>query len=797
MAKNDNVIGLAIGLDTSSLKAGLLDAGRRLKEVSAEFKASTAGMDNWASTADGLSAKLKQLNSNLDIQKQVLALMEKEYKELYEGQDENSAAAVKLRTDILNQKAAIAQTEKSIRKYGDSLDELARAGVNTTDELEALKRAEVEAEKAAVEAAKAHEKELAESLKKAEKEAQELARAQEKELAEAAKRAAQEEAELNQKLEEQKEASKKASEGFTVLKGTMANLLAQGITALISGFKDLATAAINSAESTREYREDLGRLEASFKQANQTTDTARATYEKLYAAIGETDTAVEAAQQIALLADSAEQAAKWSSLATGIVGTFGDALKPETFYEAANETIKLNEATGAFTQMLEGTGVSVEDFNTKLQSLNTEEEKQAYMLEVSQEALGKAGEEYEKVNEDIIKAREETSKLADKQAELGEKMEPVSSAITTFKTELLDAVLANVDFEKVAEEVTNILTTFKDDVIPKVIEGFTWLKDNLPTITGYAVALVAAYTGMKIASVITGVVKAVKAWKVATEGMTIAQKLLNLAQAANPVGLIIALVTSLIAYIIYLWNTNDEFREAVIKIWDKIKQAFVDSWKAIKEAWGKAGEFFSNLWTTIKEKFANVKSYFKEKFKEAWDGVKSVFSKVGDFFGGIWTTIKEKFADIGQKVGDTVSSTFKAAVNGLLATAEKILNTPINGINKAIDVLNEVPGVNLGKLDTFELPRMAKGGIVDRATAALIGEDGKEAIIPLERNLGWIKKLSASIVKELPLNNLVGANGNLTNNTTNFTQIINAPSQPPLDDLYRRTNNLLNLKAVN
>ena len=141
MAKDD-VIGLSIGLDTSSLKAGLQDASRRIKEINATFYSETAGMDKWWENTEGLNAKLKQLTSTLDVQKAALARMEKEYEEAGYSQDDMSKAAVELRIKISKQKGEIAKTEKQIGKFEKSLEEtekeekdLGKATDKTTKEL--------------------------------------------------------------------------------------------------------------------------------------------------------------------------------------------------------------------------------------------------------------------------------------------------------------------------------------------------------------------------------------------------------------------------------------------------------------------------------------------------------------------------------------------------------------------------------------------------------------------------------------------------------------------------------------
>ncbi|MBR2160589.1 MAG: hypothetical protein IJ938_04660 [Clostridia bacterium] len=66
-------------------------------------------------------------------------------------------------------------------------------------------------------------------------------------------------------------------------------------------------------------------------------------------------------------------------------------------------------------------------------------------------------------------------------------------------------------------------------------------------------------------------------------------------------------------------------------------------------------------------------------------------------------------------------------------------------INGAISAINKIPGVSIGRFSTVSLPRLAKGGIVDDPTTAIVGENGREAIIPLENNKGWIKELAAEL----------------------------------------------------
>lgn len=174
---------------------------------------------------------------------------------------------------------------------------------------------------------------------------------------------------------------------------------------------------------------------------------------------------------------------------------------------------------------------------------------------------------------------------------------------------------------------------------------------------------------------------------------------------------------------------------------------FSDAWEAIKNLWNRAKEFFNSVWTGIKNVFGSVGSWFGNTFKAAWEAVKKVFSSWGSFFGGLWTTIKDKFSAIGTNISNAISSAVKSGLNGVISKIESVINSGVNMINGAINLINQIPGVSVGKLSKLSLPRLAKGGVVDEPTLAQIGEDGAEAVIPLERNTGWIDRLAGKIAQ--------------------------------------------------
>lgn len=237
---------------------------------------------------------------------------------------------------------------------------------------------------------------------------------------------------------------------------------------------------IEAEEQSREYRAEMGKLDAAFESSDLSAEAAEATYKSLQGVIGETDQSVEAAQQIALLADSEERAAEWAGYAAGMVGKFGDALQPETFYESANETLKLGEATGAFTQMLEGCGMNVEQFNADLAACTTEQEKQALMLRVTEEALGDAADSYRETNAETIRANEANEAWNESMAGVGAAIGPVITDVKMMGAELLGSL------------------------VPAIQTGAKWFGDGFSFIrstTEYVMAAVKETTEQRLSSI--------------------------------------------------------------------------------------------------------------------------------------------------------------------------------------------------------------------------------------------------------------------------------------------------------
>ena len=163
-----------------------------------------------------------------------------------------------------------------------------------------------------------------------------------------------------------------------------------------------------------------------------------------------------------------------------------------------------------------------------------------------------------------------------------------------------------------------------------------------------------------------------------------------------------------------------------------------------------------------------------------------------------WGSLKKTFSELGTKIGDTVGGAIKGAVNGALEFIEKRINAVPDAINAAIDLINKLPGVEIQPMEHIQLPRLANGGVVSKPTVAQIGENGREAIIPLEKNKAGLREIAQMLAQEIS-SLQVSAPQNTTNHITNqgttinFTQNNTSPKTLSQYEIWRQTRNLLQL----
>lgn len=200
---------------------------------------------------------------------------------------------------------------------------------------------------------------------------------------------------------------------------------------------------------------------------------------------------------------------------------------------------------------------------------------------------------------------------------------------------------------------------------------------------------------------------------------------------------IVAIFTDLATWFGDRWT---EVTTALSNVGTWFTDMFQKAWNGLTGIFANIGTWFGERWNDVTNALANVATWFGSIFSSAYNAVVNAFSSIGSFFSGVWSTVKSIFVNAGQAVGSAVGGAFKSAVNGVLWTIENVVNGFIGMINGVIGMINKIPGVSLGSIGYVSLPRLARGGIVDSPTVAMIGEAGKEVVMPLE-NTGFLQTM--------------------------------------------------------
>ena len=239
------------------------------------------------------------------------------------------------------------------------------------------------------------------------------------------------------KLEDLGDSAEKSGKGFKVADVAIGNFISDGVQNLIGKVGEAISSLIALADETREYREDMAKLEAGFKSAGHSTETAKKAYDGFYKILGESDRSVEAVNHLAELTQNTEEVAKWSDIAAGVTAKFGDSLPIEGLTEAANETAKVGAVTGPLADALNWAGISEENFNKQLEKCNSEQERATLITNTLSKEYETAAAEYNQLTAGAQAAREATNRMEQAQAQLGATIEPLTTAWVNMKATAL------------------------------------------------------------------------------------------------------------------------------------------------------------------------------------------------------------------------------------------------------------------------------------------------------------------------------------------------------------------------
>lgn len=488
---------------------------------------------------------------------------------------------------------------------------LADAVANTESKLDTLKEAErqVQAQFEKGEASEEQVRALQREIISTEKALENYHRAA-KETADAMDKVAKETKDAGKEVDELGDEAKETEKETKELESSLDGL-GTGLGVVTAAVAAAGAALVALTEETREYRREMGKLETAFQDNDHSIEAAQKTYKALQGVLGETDQAVEAANHLAALTDNEEELAEWTDILTGVYGKFGASLSVESLAEAANETARCGTVTGSFADSLnwaaeegETFGVALKEnteaneewnkaveeattaedyFNLALQECSTEQERQQLITETLTKLYKGAADQYKKTNKEIIRANEANEEWTATLAGIGAEMEPVLTDIKQMGTSLVK------DLE---EPLKSVVGWVRDKLLPALSNTGSWIKQNGPTIKSTIAGVTAALVAYKVATVAAEVSqKGLKGALLATEA---AQKLLNIAQAATPWGLVATAVAGVTLALMAYLKAVDDAQDPVDKLTaeerelmaaaDETAKAFREQKKATEEA---------------------------------------------------------------------------------------------------------------------------------------------------------------------------------------------------------------------
>lgn len=281
---------------------------------------------------------------------------------------------------------------------------------------------------------------------------------------------------------------------------------------------------------------------------------------------------------------------------------------------------------------------------------------------------------------------------------------------------------------------------------------------------------------------------------------------LNTTMLANPIFLIIAAITALVAAFIYLWNTNEGFRQFWIDLWNNIQQVAVTVWNAIAEfftaiwsgirsvaetVWNAISSFFSGLWENIKNVFMTVVNAISTFLSTAWNTIKTVtttvFTAISNFFSGIWNAIKNTITTVINTIKNVITTVWNAiknTVTTVVNTIKSVISNVWNGIKNIVSsVVNGIKNTVTSIFDNiFNGIKNTMGNIVSAIRDGFNNAVSFITSLPAKA-LQWGKDIIMGIVNGIKscINWIGDAVGNVANSIRSFLHF-SVPDEGPLTD---------------
>nr|DAE58374.1 MAG TPA: minor tail protein [Caudoviricetes sp.] len=420
----------------------------------------------------------------------------------------------------------------------------------------------------------------------------------------------------------------------------------KGVKAAGAAVAGMTAAFIALDGATEEYRVAQGKLNAGFQAAGFSTDVARKSYRNFYAILGDTDTATEASQLLANMAKNAEDVTKWTRIAAGVHGTFGDSLPIEGLVESANETARTGQVTGVFADALNWVGIMEDDFNAKLEKTTDVSKRNQLIMDTLSKTYDKAADSFYANNQQVINARRNHATLDEMLAKVGDTSSKLKSQLWVLagaaedgsirsgsaldwvqkKADALTDWLSNLDLSNLKKQFDEKFA----QTLQKAGDAVQWCRDNSDTLIATLKVLAGMWAVKKVLDFNSGLTNSISTiggavttlltmtgvlggQAAATGTATVAQTGLNAAMAANPIGAVILAIEALIAVGVLLYKNWDTIKAGAQSLWNKFKDvsirigtAFSGAFNKVKNAAKTALEWVGDKLSWLNNKIESI-----------------------------------------------------------------------------------------------------------------------------------------------------------------------------------------------
>lgn len=435
--------GLRIGVEgEKEFKKALAEINQSFKVLGSEMKLVSSQFDKNDNSVQALSARNTVLNKEIDAQRQKVETLRSALQNAAESFGENDRRTQNWQIQLNNAEAALNGMERELSQNEQAIEALNNQEEQTVDATERLTQEISRQEEELAGLKRAYSNAVLE-YGKGSSEARELeGRIAElsgelEENRDTLREAFDSTEDFGDAMEDASDGAGKLGSGLSAATVAMGNLISSGIQAALNGIKELGSAIWNLDEATEEYRVAQGKLTTAFEAAGYSGEAAQESYTEFYKILGDTDTATEASQLLAQLAENEQDITKWTNIAAGVCGTFGDALPIEGLIESANETAKVGQVTGSLADALNWVGISEDEFNEKLAACSGESERNRLIMETLSGTYDEASQTFYRNNEALVASREGQARMDETLAGLGE---TISNVKNNLRAEFLPAI---------------------------------------------------------------------------------------------------------------------------------------------------------------------------------------------------------------------------------------------------------------------------------------------------------------------------------------------------------------------